>query len=140
MRPRPPLPLQLGCVHESLREIAKSCNLTSELTSLIEWRTRRKLASRGSAQIDARVALLDAALARLARVEPMAARDFETKQALDDARAAKNAATAAVAEAQADLAAAEGRLGRPGVDARIYSARSPKGRFQVGRQTGEVGE
>ena len=59
------------------------------------------------ANIDVRQAVLDAALARLARVEPMAAKDFETKQALDDARAAANGATAAVAGAQAELAAAE---------------------------------
>ncbi len=63
-----------------------------------------------SAQIDARVALLDAASARLARVEPMASQNFETKQALDDARAAKNAAAAAVAEGQANLAAAEAAI------------------------------
>ena len=59
------------------------------------------------ANIGVRQANLDAALARLARVEPMAAKDFETKQALDDARAAANGATAAVAGAQAELAAAE---------------------------------
>jgi len=70
-------------------------------------RQREAQRTAATAQIDARVALLDAALARLARVEPMAARDFETKQALDDARAAKNAAAAAVAEGQANLAAAE---------------------------------
>jgi HlyD family secretion protein len=59
------------------------------------------------ANIGVRQAQLDQALARLARVEPLAARDFETKQALDDARAAFNGATAAVAGAQAQLAAAE---------------------------------
>ena len=59
------------------------------------------------ANIGVRQAQLDQALARLARVEPLAARDFETKQALDDARAAFNGATAGVAGAQAQLAAAE---------------------------------
>jgi HlyD family secretion protein len=59
------------------------------------------------ANIAVRQAQLDAASARLARVEPMAAKDYETKQALDDARAATNGAGAAVAGAQAELAAAE---------------------------------
>ena len=73
--------------------------------AVVRQREAQRVAA--TAQIAARIALLDAALARLARVEPMAARDFETKQALDDARAAKNAANAAVAEGQANLAAAE---------------------------------
>jgi HlyD family secretion protein len=59
------------------------------------------------ANIGVTQALLDAALARLARVEPMAKENFETKQALDDARAAFNGATAGVAGAQAKLAAAQ---------------------------------
>jgi len=60
-----------------------------------------------TAQIATRKALWDAASARLARVEPMAKENFETKQQLDDARAAEHAASSAIAEAQADLAAAE---------------------------------
>ncbi len=59
------------------------------------------------ANIGVRQAQLDQTMARLARVEPLAARDFETKQALDDARAAFAGAKAAVAGSQAQLAAAE---------------------------------
>ena len=59
------------------------------------------------AQIAARKALWATAAARLARVEPMAAKDFETKQALDDARAGEQATNSAIAEAQANEAAAE---------------------------------
>ncbi len=88
--------------------------------AVVKQREAQRVAA--AAQIDARVALLDAALARLARVEPMAARDFETKQALDDARAAKNAAAAAVAEAQADLAAAE--AGISAAKAQVVDARA----------------
>ena len=70
---------------------------------------RQREAERVAAQanIGVRQSLLDQTMARLARVEPMAAKDFETKQALDDARAAFNGAKAAVAGSQAQLAAAE---------------------------------
>ncbi len=73
--------------------------------AVVRQREAQRIAA--TAQIAARQALLDAASARVARVEPMAAKDFETKQSLDDAHAAKNAAAAAVAEGQANLAAAE---------------------------------
>jgi len=59
------------------------------------------------AQIATRKALWEAASARLARVEPMAAKDFETKQSLDDARATEHATSSAIAEGEANLAAAE---------------------------------
>src|SRR5208337_4905796 len=59
------------------------------------------------AQIAARKALWATSAARLARVEPMAAKDFETKQALDAARAGEQATNSAIAEAQANEAAAE---------------------------------
>jgi len=62
------------------------------------------------AQIGTRKALWEAAAARLARVEPMAAKDFETKQSLDDARAAEQATSSAVSEGQANLAAAEAAI------------------------------
>jgi HlyD family secretion protein len=62
------------------------------------------------ANIGVTQAVLDAALARLARVEPMAKENIETKQALDDARAAFNGATAAVAASQAKVAAAEAAI------------------------------
>jgi HlyD family secretion protein len=59
------------------------------------------------AQIATRKALWEAASARLTRVEPMASKDFETKQSLDDARAAEHATSSAIAEGEANLAAAE---------------------------------
>jgi len=59
------------------------------------------------AQINTRKALWATAAARLARVIPMAEKDFETKQALDDARAGEQATNSAIAEAQANEAAAE---------------------------------
>ena len=85
-------------------------------------RQREAERTAATAQIAAREALLDAASARLARVEPMAAKDFETKQALDDARAAKNAAAAAVAEGQANLAAAE--AGISAANAQVIDAKA----------------
>src|SRR5260370_41067118 len=63
-----------------------------------------------TAQIASRKGLGDAAASRLARVEPMAAKDFETKQSLDDARAAEHATNSAIAEAQANLAASEAAI------------------------------
>ena len=62
------------------------------------------------AQIATRKALWATAAARLARVTPMAEKDFETKQALDDARAAEQATNSAIAEAQANEAAAEAAI------------------------------
>ena len=70
-------------------------------------RQREAERTAAEAQIATRKALWDAASARLARVEPMAAKDFETKQSLDDARAAEHATSSAIAEGQANLAAAE---------------------------------
>jgi HlyD family secretion protein len=70
-------------------------------------RQREAERTAATAQIGTRKALWDAAAARLARVEPMAAKDFETKQSLDDARAAEHATNSAIAEAQANLAAIE---------------------------------
>jgi len=63
------------------------------------------------AQIALRKALWQAASARLKRVEPMAAKDFETKQSLDDARANEQATYSAIAEGEAKLAAAEAGIG-----------------------------
>jgi len=62
------------------------------------------------AQIATRKALWTTAAARLARVTPMAEKDFETKQALDDARAGEQATNSAIAEAQANMAAAEAAI------------------------------
>ena len=62
------------------------------------------------AQIVTRKAVWATAAARLARVEAMAAKDFETKQALDDARAGEQSTKSAIAEAQANLAAAEAAI------------------------------
>ncbi len=62
------------------------------------------------AQIATRKALWATAAARLARVAPMAEKDFETKQALDDARAGEQATNSAIAEAQANEAAAEAAI------------------------------
>lgn len=62
------------------------------------------------AQIVTRKALWATAAARLARVEAMAAKGFETKQALDDARAGEQSTKSAIAEAQANLAAAEAAI------------------------------
>ena len=77
-------------------------------------RQREAERTAATAQIGTRKALWDAAAARLARVEPMAARDFETKQSLDDARAAEHATNSAIAEAQSNLAAAEAAISRRG--------------------------
>jgi HlyD family secretion protein len=76
--------------------------------AVVRQREAEQIAAK--ANIGVRQAQLDQASARLARVEPMAAKDFETKQALDDARAAAHGATAAVAGAEAGLAAAEAGL------------------------------
>ena len=76
--------------------------------AVVRQREAERIAAK--ANIGVRQALLDQASARLARVEPMAAKDFETKQALDDARAAVNGATAAVAGSEAEFAAAEAGL------------------------------
>ena len=73
--------------------------------SVVRQREAERTAA--TAQIATRKALWDAAASRLARVEPMAAKDFETKQSLDDARAAEHATNSAIAEAQANLAASE---------------------------------
>lgn len=62
------------------------------------------------AYIANREALLDAATRRLARTEPLAAKDWKPKQTLDDDRAAVHEATAAVAAAQAQLGAADAAL------------------------------
>ncbi len=70
-------------------------------------RQREAERTAATAQVATRKALWDAAASRLARVEPMAAKDFETKQSLDDARAAEHATNSAIAEAQANSAAAE---------------------------------
>ena len=62
------------------------------------------------AQTATRRALWQTAAARLARVTPMAEKDFETKQALDDARAGEQATNSAIAEAQANEAAADAAI------------------------------
>jgi HlyD family secretion protein len=63
-----------------------------------------------TAQVATRKAIWATAAARLARVEPMAEKGFETKQALDDARAGEQSTNSAIAEAQANLAAVEAAL------------------------------
>ncbi len=73
--------------------------------AVVRQREAQKVAA--DAQIATRKALWEAAAARLARVTPMAAKDFETKQSLDDARATEHATNSAIAEGQANLAAAE---------------------------------
>jgi HlyD family secretion protein len=70
-------------------------------------RQREAERTAATAQIATRKAIWATAAARLARVTPMAEKDFETKQALDDARAGEQATNSAIAEAQANEAAAE---------------------------------
>ena len=88
--------------------------------SVVRQREAERTAA--TAQIATRKALWDAAASRLARVEPMAAKDFETKQSLDDARAAEHATNSAIAEAQPNLAAAE--AGISAAKAQIFDAKA----------------
>lgn len=91
--------------HEAEAQLERATIGIDTAEAVVRQREAQRTAA--TAAITAREALLDAASARFARVEPMAKENIETKQQLDDARAAKDAAAAVVAEGQADLAAAE---------------------------------
>jgi HlyD family secretion protein len=91
--------------HEAEAQLERASIGVETAEAVVRQREAERNAA--TAQIVTRKALWDAAAARLARVEPMAARDYETKQSLDDARAAERATNSAIAEAQANLAATE---------------------------------
>jgi HlyD family secretion protein len=91
--------------HEAEAQLERANIGVETAEAVVRQREAERTAA--TAQIGTRKALWDAAAARLARVEPMAAKDFETKQSLDDARAAEHATNSAIAEAQANLAAIE---------------------------------
>jgi HlyD family secretion protein len=91
--------------HEAEAQLERANIGVETAEAVVRQREAERTAA--TAQIATRKALWDAAAARLARVEPMAAKDFETKQSLDDARAAEHATNSAIAEAQANLAAIE---------------------------------
>jgi len=94
--------------HEAEAQLERASIGVETAEAVVRQREAERTAA--TAQIATRKALWDAAAARLARVEPMAAKDFETKQSLDDARAAEHATNSAIAEAQANLAAAEAAI------------------------------
>ena len=93
--------------HEAEAQLERATIGVETAEAVVKEREAEQVAAK--ANIGVTQALLDAASARLTRVEPMAAKDFETKQALDDARAAFNGGTAAVAASQAKVAAGRGR-------------------------------
>ena len=105
--------------HEAEAQLERANIGVETAQAVVRQREAERTAA--TAQVATRKALWDAAAARLARVEPMAAKDFETKQSLDDARASEHATNSAIAEAQANLAAIEAgvsaaRAGRVGGD------------------------
>src|SRR5271157_3448529 len=94
--------------HEAEAQLERATIGIDTAQAVVKEREAEQVAAK--ANIGVTQAVLDAALARLARVEPMAKENIETKQALDDARAAFSGATAGVAGAQAKVAAAEAAI------------------------------